>query len=98
MILYNVTVNVNEEIADEWLDWMKSKHIPDVMSTRLFTDYKIYKIITDDEGSTFSVQYFLKSMDDYENYLKNFATALQSEHTERFRDKFAAFRTIMESA
>lgn len=97
MILYNVTVNVNEDIAGEWLHWMTDKHIPDVMATGLFKDYKIYKIISDDEGSTFSVQYFLNSMEDYETYKKNFAPALQSEHSEKFKDKFVAFRTIMES-
>lgn len=97
MILYNVTLNVNEDIAGDWLHWMTDKHIPDVMATGLFKDYKIYKIISDDEGSTFSVQYFLNSMEDYETYKKNFATALQSEHSGKFKDKFVAFRTIMES-
>jgi hypothetical protein len=33
MILYNVTVSVDPEIHDEWLAWMKSKHIPDVLAT-----------------------------------------------------------------
>ncbi|MEO8448027.1 MAG: DUF4286 family protein, partial [bacterium] len=28
MILYNVTVNVDDSVHDEWLEWMKTIHIP----------------------------------------------------------------------
>jgi len=30
MILYNVTVSIDPEIAEEWLTWMREVHIPDV--------------------------------------------------------------------
>ena len=96
MIIYNVTINVDESINDEWLEWMKSRHIPDVLATGMFTGYKIFRIRTDDEGFTYSIQYFLKSDEDYEKYQKDFAPKLQAEHTEKFKNKFVAFRTVME--
>jgi len=100
MILYNVTINIDSSVHDEWLEWMKSKHIPDVLATGLFIDNKIFRIITDDdeEGSTYSIQYYLNSMNDYEKYRDEFAGKLQEEHTGKYKDKFVAFRTIMESA
>ncbi|MBS1656895.1 MAG: DUF4286 family protein [Chitinophagales bacterium] len=33
MIIYNVTIKIYREAEAEWLNRMKTKHIPDVMST-----------------------------------------------------------------
>lgn len=98
MILYNVTVNIDDSVHDEWLEWMRSKHIPDVLSTGLFLESKLYRIRTEneEEENTYSIQYFLRSIDDYKIYQKEYAEKLQFEHTEKFKDKFVAFRTIME--
>jgi len=98
LILYNVTINIDTEVHDEWLEWMKKIHIPEVLSTGLFIDNKIFKIISteENEGHTYSIQYFLRSKNDYENYMKQFAPKLQAAHSEKYKDKFAAFRTIME--
>lgn len=98
MILYNVTVSIDDSVHDEWLEWMKSEHIPKVLATGLFTGNKIFKIKSgEDEGNTYSIQYFLNSMEDYEKYQKEFAPKLQSEHSEKYKDRFVAFRTIMET-
>jgi hypothetical protein len=96
MILYNVTINLDENIHQEWLDWMKNKHIPDVMNTGCFIESKICRIHSDDEGVTFAVQYLCESMSTYESYRDHFAQALQQEHIDKFQGKFAAFRTILE--
>ena len=32
MIVYNVTVSVDENITSDWLAWMKDEHIPEVMA------------------------------------------------------------------
>lgn len=99
MILYNVTVNIDDSVHDEWLEWIKSDHIPKVLATGLFTGSKIFKIISKDkdEGNTYSIQYFLDKLEDYEKYRNEFAAKLQSQHSEKFKDKFIAFRTLMES-
>ncbi|MCE3229382.1 MAG: hypothetical protein K0S32_3933, partial [Bacteroidetes bacterium] len=33
MFIYNVTVNISNDIHTDWLKWMKEIHIPDVMKT-----------------------------------------------------------------
>ena len=98
MILYNVTINIDDSVHEEWLEWMKTKHIPDVLSTGLFLENKIFKIKSDDaeEGNTYSIQYYLNSAEDFEKYKNEFAPKFQTEHTEKYKDKFVAFRTIME--
>ena len=96
-ILYNVTVKVTKDTSTEWLSWMKSKHIPDVMATGLFVEHKICKILHDEEdGDTYAIQYLCKNMDDFKAYQEKFAKPLQAEHTERYKDRYIAFRTLME--
>ena len=31
MIIYNVTCSMEKNLADEWLHWMKSEHLPEVL-------------------------------------------------------------------
>jgi hypothetical protein len=98
MILYNVTVKIDHEAHEEWLEWMKEVHIPDVMGTGMFLEYRICRLLGMDEpdGVTYAVQYFCLDMETYELYQKRYATKLQAELTERYRGKFVAFRTLLE--
>ncbi|HEX2787061.1 MAG TPA: DUF4286 family protein [Ignavibacteria bacterium] len=100
MIVYNVTVNIDEPVKDEWLEWMKQEHIPDVMKTGLFVEYKILRLLQPkpDDGDTFAIQYFAKSMEDYEAYIKEHAPRLQEIHSKKYEGKFHAFRSILETA
>ena len=97
MIIYNVTVNIENDVHEEWLKWMKEKHIPDVMKTGCFIDNQLVKVLyVEDEGHTFSIQYKFLEMADIEKYQKEFAPKLQAEHTAMFKDKYTAFRTLLQ--
>ncbi|MCS6978965.1 MAG: DUF4286 family protein [Flavobacteriales bacterium] len=96
-IIYNVTINVDDEIREEWLDWMRRVHIPDVMNTGCFTSWRLCRLLVEEEkGTTFAIQYTAASLEDFEKYQKNFAAELQRQHSEKFRDRFVAFRTLLE--
>ncbi len=97
MILYNVTVKVDQEIHDDWLKWMREIHIPDVMNTGLFLEHKLCRILHEEpDGVTYAIQYFCKDMKTLHQYQVQHATKLQAEHTERYKDKYVAIRTLME--
>jgi hypothetical protein len=97
MILYNVTINIDDSVHDEWLQWMKEKHIPDVLDTGLFFDNKVCKIHAESDGGvSYSIQYLAKTWDDYNRYEKEFAPKLQQEHLQKYNGKFGAFRTMLE--
>lgn len=96
MILYNVTISIDNDVHDEWLRWMKEQHIPDMMATGLFIENKIARILAEEDGGkAYSIQYLLSDMETYERYEKEFAPRLQSEHSERYNGKFGAFRTLL---
>ncbi len=98
MILYNVTINIDDSIHDEWVEWMMNTHIPAVIQSGCFIDYKIYRMVQpeDEEGTTYSVQYFADELEDYERYQIEHAAILQAEHNEKYKGKFTAFRSVLE--
>jgi hypothetical protein len=99
MIIYNVTINIEDDVHDDWLQWMKDIHIPQVMRTGMFIDNSFSKLISreaDETGTTYVVQYLCESMDHYERYASEFAPALKAETEKRYSGKYVAFRTLME--
>ncbi len=98
-ILYNITISLEPGVDEEWLQWMKEKHIPDMLATGLFLENRLFRLMneTEHDGSTYSVQYFLKSWDDLEIYIEKHSQHLQNEHAQRFQGKFVAFRTLLEA-
>ena len=95
-IIYNVTVSIDYSVENEWVNWMKSKHIPDVLNTGLFIEAKLSRILAEESGgASYSIQYLCENMADYDKYQKEHAMALQQEHTKLFQGKFASFRTLL---
>lgn len=98
MIIYNVTVNIDHEVHDDWVQWMRETHIPDVMATGYFLENRFAKVLADDQGgTTYAIQYLCNNMIDLDEYQREHAPKLQKEHTERFEGRFVAFRTLLET-
>lgn len=95
MYIYNVTTNVAEEIHDKWLNWMKQKHIPDMLNTGKFSHAKMIQVLIDEEmgGVTYAVQYTTDSLETLEEYYTVDAPKLRDEATQLFKDQIVAFRT-----
>lgn len=100
MVLYNVTIKVEHDAVDEWLSWMKEEHMPELLKTGCFKDCKLFRLreIDEHDGITFSAQYYCSSMDDYNRYINDFAASMRGKGIDKFKDKFVAFRTVMEKA
>jgi len=99
MIIYNATVKIEPTIAAEWLEWMQMVHIPEVISTGLFVDYRISRLTQPilDDDITYIIQYELEDMNHLEKYQSQYAPDLQKAHQERYAGKFVAFRTVMDT-
>jgi hypothetical protein len=97
MILYNVTVSIDQSVHQEWLQWMRETHIPEVLATGCFLESRLSRIQGEEEGGvTFSVMYLAPSQEKYDEYQQVFAPKLQADHTTRYIGKFAAFRTVLQ--
>jgi len=98
MILYNETVNIENSVAEEWLQWMKEVHIPAVMETGYFLSNQVARLINeiDNGGTTYAVQYYCRSQVDLEEYQREHAAELESRHLQRYEGKFVVFSTMLE--
>ena len=97
MIIYNVTCSVDPSVSEEWLQWMRETHIPDVMESGIFKAAQINKVLSEkDGGITYAIQYSCESMKDLHHYQVNFAPQLQRKHSQRYGDKVVSFRTLLE--
>ncbi len=97
MIIYNVTINVQEDIHDEWVKWMKEEHIPDMLDTGKFTKALMTKVLVQEPmgGITYSVQYTTENKKMLERYYEENADDLRAR-SKNFEGKFVAFRTELE--
>jgi hypothetical protein len=99
MIIYNVTCNIPEEIESEWVEWMKTVHIPEVMATQKFVDYKMLKLMTTvdgNEGVNYAIQYSCLKIEDYHSYAEEHGPTLKAKTTAKYGDSVLAFRTLLE--
>ncbi|TNJ44138.1 DUF4286 family protein [Tamlana fucoidanivorans] len=97
MYIYNVTVNVDESIHDEWLVWIK-EHIPQVLGTGKFNKATLTRVLVEEEmgGVTYSIQYKSYSREALDAYYKEDAERLRNEGLKKFADKMLAFRTELQ--
>lgn len=98
MILYNVTINIQESVHDKWMQWMQQKHINDVLATGKFTSARLVKVLVEEEmgGVTYAIQYTTDSMETLQKYYDEDAPRLREEGAKLFGEKMLAFRTELQ--
>lgn len=97
MLLYNVTVIVEDSSAEAWLQWMQEEHIPKVMATGLFISNRFLRVLdSPNEGVTYCSQYVAENITDYETFQQQFAMALDERLNLLFKNKLVSFSTLME--
>ncbi len=98
MFIYNVTINVEPDIRDAWLEWMQQTHIPEMLATGKFHEARICRVLVEEEtgGFTYAVQYSTSSKKLLEDYYREDAERMRREGIERFGEKFVAFRTELQ--
>lgn len=98
MIVYNVTSKLDWSIHDAWVKWMLEEHIPEVVATGYFTSGQLLKLLEIDEedGPTYTAQYFAETKQQQEEYVQHHAAALRQKVFDKWGNRIIAFRSIME--
>lgn len=101
MIIYEVNLDVDQEIQKEFESWLVP-HIQEIIRLPGFTGAQWLNRDPSEGEQTlkkhyWTVQYFLKDRESYENYLKNHARAMREDGLRRFGGKFEASRRLLES-
>ena len=98
MIIYNVTSKVAWEIEAEWVKWMQEEHLAEVVATGCFTNAQLLRLLEsdDDEGATYTAQYFASTKELQEKYIAEFASSLREKAFAKWGNRFISFRSVME--
>lgn len=98
MILYNVTIKIDWMIHEDWLEWMRLEHMPEVVATGCFVRSYLLKILETDEkdGPTYAAQYFAQTKADYDRYIEMHSALLRQKAFNLWGERFISFRSVME--
>jgi hypothetical protein len=97
MILYNITVIIEEAIEAEWLTWINEEFIPNALSSNLLVSNRLLKVIdSPNEGVTYCLQFISDSLENYQEFTNTYANNLLSTHTRQFENRSVFFSTAME--
>lgn len=98
MLLYNITIKIEQSVHDDWLAWMQQFYIPAYLNTGLFTEYKFCRIMgdADEHGVTYALQFVSQDQHSFQTYQQLHAKRLQNLQAERFLNQYVSFRTLME--
>jgi hypothetical protein len=98
MIVYNITSRIDPGIETEWVKWQRDIHIPEILALGLFTDYKLYRLLDQDEseGITYVIQLYAQEPSLYERFINEFDAAMRNKALLKWGNKFIEFRTAMQ--
>ncbi len=98
MIIYEVNLTVDHNIADEYAEWL-AEHVREMLTLPGFVsaEWLVDTHYNEEEGADtrWSIQYRLGSHDDLQRYFDEHAERMRAEGLERFGDRFSATRRIL---
>lgn len=97
MILYNITIVIENGVQNEWLDWMRMQFIQPSMSTKLFESSQLMKVIdSPNEGTTYCLQFLAPNPGNIQLYKEQYEPEMMRSMHSRFANRFVSFSSLME--
>lgn len=98
MIIYNITTLVSWPIHDDWKAWMINEHLPQILATRLFTHYRMVKLleVNEAEGPTYAIQLYLSGIGNFNVYREKHLDEFQKKEKLAWGDFATSFASLME--
>lgn len=89
-IVYEVTVEVSEQLVERYVAYMTGEHVPEVVATGCFTAAEFLRA----SPTRFRQRYLAASPEDLERYLERHAALLREDYARRFPEGTALTREI----
>ena len=97
MLIYNTTFQVDDEIHDNFLIWMKESYIPQVEQKGMLKQPRICRVLSHrDEGSCYTLQWEVESSGILHRWHLEQGLLLNDELEKLFKQKVVGFPTLME--
>ncbi|WP_207426580.1 DUF4286 family protein [Pedobacter sp. SYSU D00535] len=97
MILYNITIIIDDAINEEWLNWMNDRFIPEVMDSTLVVSKRLLKVLdSPNEGTTYCLQFVIDTVGNLKDFQENHIPKIMDLHAAEFKNRFVSFSSLME--
>lgn len=98
MYLLSITINIEDELRDEWMAWVTTKVKSLLSDKELVHDFRVLKIMKEEpgQGSTYSFQYHLHNLGQVELFEERYNREVAAEMYRFYKEKFVEFRTKLE--
>lgn len=98
MFIYNITIKVDWQIHEEWLQWLLNNYIPSIMATNCFEKYQVTRLHDTDEteGLTYAIQFYATSKSQCNRYSQLHAASIMQNAFEKWKEQMLSFSSLME--
>ncbi len=97
MLIYEVNLQINTDILAEYMSWLKD-HIQEILNLPGFKQAILLNEQNSEKSNNtnITIQYYLNSQENLNNYLENHAHKMRADGLNRFKNRFTATRRIFE--
>ncbi len=92
MIAYEVTVDLGEDLVERYVEYMQTRHIPQILATGCFAHAEFDRA----SETRFRQRYLAVALADLERYLEHHAPVLREDYAKHFPTGTRLVREIWE--
>lgn len=96
MLVYTITANIDQSVAEDWMIWVRENFIPSIMDTLLFEKYHMFRVLNDTDGDTITFQFFCKDVVMLQHFQQHYRNDILISLSSAFPDKVVYFSTLLE--
>lgn len=98
MFIYNITIKVDWQIHEEWMEWIINTFIPDIMQTNCFEKKQFTRLheVEESDGPTYALQFYALSKAQYNRYMQLYANSIMQHAQQAWKNQMLFFSTLME--
>lgn len=96
MLIFNTTYLVSDNMLSHWLTWVREEHIPFMLGSGYLTKPQVARVITSEqEGTSFSVQFHVDDMATLKLWNREFSAAFKENCSREFGTEVVFFTTVL---
>lgn len=97
MLIYNTTYQVDDDINENFLIWIRECYIPEIEKNGILKNPRICRVLSHrEDGTSYTVQWEVESSSLLHRWHMEQGMKLNDEMMKIFKDKVVGFPTLME--
>lgn len=94
MIFYEVSVEVRADLCAAFEDYMRNKHLPDILATGCFSHIRFDQAFSSENHALYRTCYQANTEDDYTRYLNQHASTMRADFMQHFPEGCVPSRQV----